>query len=454
MNLKQRFSVLFSFLFSILLAAVMVVVYYLSSNFRTEEFQDRLSEKAETTVKLLVEVKEVDYQLLKIIDKNTINRLYNEKILVFNDSLQLIYSSIDDATIHWTKEDLDYISKNKVLFKKSKEYDVLGQQYRFHNKPYYVLISAEDKYGNRKLSYLKYLLASAFLSGISLVWVLSFYLSKRSLQPLDKVRKQIQEITVKNLNTRLPETKREDEINALSQSFNQMMDRIDEAYSRQKEFTGNASHELRTPIARIVTQLENVLQNSNLNPQTEKTLKSITEDSYQLSDMVTSLLLLSELDNKGNVTAFRKIRLDEIIFHTSAQLSQQYPGFKLQFEIENTSERDIDIEIKGDETLLKTAIANLFKNAYAYSDNKIVKCLVRQNQDNIQLIITNTGEVPDVADTAILFNTFTRGSNTHHKPGSGVGLSIVQRVLQYHHASVVYNIYDNYINEVVLTFTN
>jgi hypothetical protein len=85
MTLIQRFSILFSFLFSILLAAVMMTIYYSFAYFRVEEFKDRLSEKAETTVKLLIEVKEIDYQLQKIIDRNTINRLYNEKTLVFND---------------------------------------------------------------------------------------------------------------------------------------------------------------------------------------------------------------------------------------------------------------------------------------------------------------------------------------------------------------------------------
>ena len=451
MNIKQRFSLFFSTLFSILLAAVMLVVYYLFSNFRTEEFKARLAQKAETTVKLLLDVKEVDYHLLKIIDRNSINRLYNEKTLIFDENMQLIYNSIDDATINWSRSDLEQIKKDNVVFRKTKEYDVLGLYYDFDERDYYVLISAEDKYGNSKLNYLKYLLLGAFLLGTAAVWMLSFYLSKKSLRPLDIVTRKIQEITDKNLKTRLEEQERQDEIHALSYSFNQMMDRIDKAYSRQKEFTGNASHELRTPVARIVTQLENLQQNKELDDCTRRSLKSISDDGYQLSDIVTSLLLLSQIDNIDGLAAFQKIRLDEIVFNTAAQLGKTYPDIKLQFEIENTTAHDVDIEVKGDETLLGIAVTNLLKNAYHYSDNKVVNCTIKQNADTVEIFITNTGEVPEVQDTSLLFRTFTRGSNVHSKPGSGVGLSIVQRIVHYHSATIAYNIYDR-LNEIVVTF--
>lgn len=453
MNLKLRFSLLFSFLFSVLLAAVMLIVYYLFSNFRKEEFEDRMMEKAQTTIKLLLEVKEIDYQLLKLIDRNTINNLYNEKILVFDDSMRLIYSSLDDIIINWSSEELDQIKKKGIVVKRNKGTDIVGIYFDLANRDYYVLVAAEDKYGKRKLNYLKYLLAGAFVVSTSLIWLLSFYLSKKSLAPLDKVRKQIQDITDKNLNTRLNASDSEDEISALSHSFNQMMDRIDKAYNRQKEFTGNASHELRTPIARIVTQLENIIANPQLPPEIKYSLKSISEDSYQLSDMVTSLLLLSEMEDKSYNRIFQPVRLDEIVFATSTQLRAHKPDFKLQFEIENTTSKDASLEIKGDETLLKIAVNNLFKNAYAYSDDKVVQCTVRQQEDTIQLLITNKGKAPEVSDPSTLFNTFTRGSNTANKPGSGVGLSIVYRILQYHNATVVYSIPDPYTNVITVTFT-
>ena len=134
MNLKQRFSIIFSLLFSALLGIVLLMIFSLFSQFRKEDFEERLQEKAITSIKLLVEVKEVDYQLLKIIDRNTIHKLYNEKILIFNDSLDLIYSSIDDAVISWDLDDLKYLRDNKTFFKRSNEYDVYGMYYDSNEK--------------------------------------------------------------------------------------------------------------------------------------------------------------------------------------------------------------------------------------------------------------------------------------------------------------------------------
>lgn len=451
MNLKQRFSIIFSSLFTLLLGLVLLLVFSLFSSYRKEEFHKRLEEKALTTIKLLVEVQEVDIQLLKIIDRNTLNELYHEKILVFNDSLELIYSSIDDAVVNWKPADLFYLKDHKTFYRQDGEYDLYGMYYDSNYKDYFALVSAEDKYGKRKLDYLKYLLVGAFVLGLVLVCTLSFYLSKRSLRPLDKVREKIQQITDKNL-IKLPELERDDEINALSRSFNQMIDRIDNAYKRQKEFTANASHELRTPIARIAAQLENILRRKNLDADTQAAVASVSEDIYELSDVVTSLLLLSSLDRETARGAFEKIRLDEVVYKASELISKNFPGSKLQFEIQNNTSRELDIEVQADETLLLIAVSNLLKNAHTYSENNVVQCVLQQNESDISLKIVNTGETPAEAELSGLVQPFVRGSNTKGIPGSGLGLMIVKRILDYFNASLVYNIPRLRTNELIVTF--
>lgn len=430
----------------------MLVVYFLFADFRQDEFVDRLAEKAETTAKLLVEVKEIDYNMQKLIDKNSIRKLYKEKTQVFDGNLKLIYSSNDKIDVTWPPDELRKIKEERQVFRKTKQFDVLGLYYAFQHKDYYILISAEDTYGYRKLDYLRYLLLGAFITGTTLVWAMSFSLSKKSLKPLDDFRKQIQEITDNNLTIRLSKAKREDEINALAGSFNQMMDRIDRAYNRQREFTGHASHELRTPVARIAAQLENLLHTDELGTTIKNQLTSMAEDAFQLSEIISSLVALADINNQQNNISLTKVRLDEILFDAAAELSGTYPDFRLKFEIENITERDTDIEIRADETLLKIVVINLLKNAYLYSDNQAVESLIKQGDKFLQIIITNTGNVPNVDDTGILFDAFYRGSNVSNKPGSGVGLSIVKRIVQYHQAKISYHIIDQNTNQVVVTF--
>jgi len=453
MNLKQRFSFIFSSLFSVLLATVTLTVYLLFAKFRQGEFSALMAEKAQTTAKLLIEVKEIDYKMQKIIDSNSINKLYKENTQIYNEDYKLIYNSNDTLTVNLTHTDLGQIKKKHRIFKKAEQHDILGLYYTYAGKHYYVVVSAEDTYDNNKLNYLKYLLLGAFITGTAVVWLLSFRLSKKALQPLDNFRKRIQEITDSNLKIRLSEAKREDEINALAHSFNQMMDRIDNAYNRQKEFTGNASHELRTPVARLAAQVENLIQRPDLDNAIRTNLTSIFEDTFQLSEIISSLVALADINSSEHQFSFNNIRLDELIFSVVADLSKVFPDFKLKFEIENNTGTAKEPEIAGDETLLKIALLNLFKNGYIYSDNHAPECLIRQDDRGVELLITNTGEVPKIEDTKTLFTAFYRGSNIGTVAGSGIGLSIVKRVLEYHKARIIYNIVDQNTNQVHISFS-
>lgn len=443
---------MFSSLFTIVLSIVMIVVYSLFEQFRAEEFKTILQEKAETTVKLLLEVNEVDSKLLNSIDKNTINQLYNSKTLVFDDSLKLIYSTNDNEVLVWTKTDLDYLKNNYTFFKRYTDKEVFGGYYDNKYNDYYVIVKAEDVYGLSKLEYLKYLLIASYIISNLLVWIISIYLSKISLDPLLVVTNKIKEITDKNLNVRLIEGIKKDEINDLSHSFNQMLDRIETAYRKQKEFTANASHELRTPISRIVTQLENIISKEDIDLNLKNTLISISEDSYQLSELVSSLLLLSKLDDTERLKQLKKVRVDEIIFASADIISKSHPDFKLSFEIVNSTDSDPDLEIKADDSILKIAFVNIFKNAYLYSIDKHTKCTINLNNNKLSVSIMNKGEHPKVEDPTKLFQAFYRGSNSQAQNGSGLGLGICKRIIEYHDASIKFNLLNDNINEVLIVF--
>ena len=363
----------------------------------------------------------------------------------------MIYSSDDTVKFNWSAEELRSIKNKHRVFKRTDHDIELGIYDVINNKGYYVLISAEDSFG-KNLRYLKYLLLGAFIIGTSIVWVLSFRLSKKAFKPLDNFKRKIQEITDSNLKIRLSQTNSEDEINTLARSFNQMMDRIDNAYNRQKEFTNNASHELRTPLARIATQIENLSNKKDLDLTTKVNLQSIFQDTFQLSEIVSSLLALADINSQEHHFSFVKLRLDEVVFSSISEITRVYPNFKLKFDIENATSNETDLEIYGDETLLKIAFTNLLKNAYIYSDNQSVECIIRQYNNYIELIITNSGETPDVKDTTTLFTTFYRGSNTRDIEGSGIGLGVVKRIIEYHNATIKYNIIDNNTNQLQVIF--
>jgi signal transduction histidine kinase len=453
MTIKKRIALYSSLFFSALFGLTSIIIYYQFSDFREEEFKERLEEKALTTMKLLAEVQEVDKTLLQLIDRNSIHKLYNEKTLVFDDSLQLVYSSVDDVVIRWTVDDLKKLKKEKTFFKIDGEYEVYGIHYDSQNIEYYALISAQDKYGKRKLQFLSFVLTTTFLIATAIVWLVSFNFTKRLLLPLDNFQKKITNISLNNLTERLVETERKDEINLIAKAFNQMMFRIENSYKNQQDFTANASHELRTPIARIITQLENLEQLEKHSPETQTYLQNIKTDANNMAELVSSLLTLSKISETQIDFTNNKKRIDEIIFDSIALVKKNYPDFSSSFELIENPEFEYDLDIFCNESLLKIAFSNLFKNAYLYSANKKAFVEIEQISKNQMAVrIKNNGNTIENAEQHKLYDTFMRGKNSQNKPGSGLGLPLSKRIFNYHNASLNYTVTNQNLNQFEVIF--
>ena len=454
LNLKQRFTVAFSLLFSILLGAVLIVIFALFARFRHDDFKTRLEDQLQTDLKLYVDVmKSEDSSIIEQVERDAISHLVNEAIYIFDNNQRLLYSidhNMPDPI--WKKEDLTKLNETSALHRRKGHYDIYGMKYTLGNQKYFGIIEAEDVYGNNNLNYLKYLLFGAYAFGVISVWLLSFYLSKKSLLPFDLLRRKIQNYSDPNLKTRLDISKRKDEIDGVATAFNLMMDRIDLAYSKQKEFTGHASHELRTPLSRITAQISNLRDERKLSPELDAELKDISEEAYQMADMVSSLLLFSKITNTEKLKTFPIIRVDELLFYCMNQKSEQYPELKFNFDISSSETMGKTFEINGDEGLLRIAILNIIKNAYLYSDIKEINILLKRESDLVVAEFTNSGKNPKLEDLNDLFETFSRADNSAGITGTGIGLSIVKRVIDYHQGTVKFTIPEPGLNRITLRF--
>ncbi|MBZ4042490.1 sensor histidine kinase [Flavobacterium hibisci] len=439
MTLKNRISLLVSLLFTILFGLASTVIFVLYSNFRKEEFRDRLEIKALSNIKLLVNVKEVDDQLLKMIDQNSINKLYDEKTLVFDSHFKLIYSSIDDAKINWSVDDLKYLKKHKTFFKQQGDYEVYGVFYDTKDRDFYALISATDDYGKRKLLFLRYTLIISYIFFTCICWVLTSLMVKKAMNPLSIFHQKIKNINENNLDTRVESKSNKNEIDLIANEFNFMMDRIEVSYQKQKEFTAHASHELRTPLSRITSQIENTIADPETSIKGKTFLSTILSDVNHLSELIHSLLVLSKIDT--NTSANDEIqRMDEILFSAIENLNKTFPDFVILFEIEESENLDTALEIKGNKNLLEIALSNVLKNACVYSDNKQAKVKISTQENHLIISVLNTGKTLSENEQRNLFQPFMRGENSKGTSGFGLGLRIVNRILTLHNAKIRYSV--------------
>jgi len=439
MTLKNRISLVVSLLFTILFGLASTVIFVLYSNFRKVEFRERLEIKALSSIKLLVNVKELDDQLLKMIDQNSINKLYDEKTLVFDSNYKLIYSSIDDAKINWSIEDLKYLKKHKTFFKQQGNYEVYGVFYDTNDKDFYALISATDDYGKRKLLFLRYTLIISYIFFTCICWVLTSFMVKKAMSPLRIFHQKIKNINENNLDTRIASESNKNEVDLIANEFNFMMDRIEISYQKQKEFTAHASHELRTPLSRITSQIENTISDSSTSDKGKSFLRTILSDVNQLTELITSLLVLSKIDN-NNQENDEVHRMDEILFSAIESVNKSFPDFVILFDMEESDNLDTALEIKGNKNLLEIALGNVLKNACAYSDNKQAEVKISTYENQLIISVLNTGKTLSETEQKNLFQPFMRGENSKGTSGFGLGLRIVNRILTLHKAQIRYSV--------------
>ena len=449
MSLKNKTALVISLLFSIIFLISATIIYLLFADFRKEEFESRLKEKALTSIKLLIEVEQVDRQLLKVIDQNSINKLYDEKTLIFDTDFQLIYSSLDDTKIKWTIEDLKNLKQNKTFFRKENENEVYGFFYDTNEKDYFALISANDSYGKRKLEYLFYILLVSYIILTILAWILTYKVVKNLLKPIDIFHNKLKGISENNLDNRIDVKESKDEIDLLAMEFNLMLERINKSYKKQQEFTSNASHELRTPLARLSTQLENRIVEEKLKELDSTFNINLLKDVNQLSELTNSLLLLSKLDSESSLLN-ENCRIDDLIFEAFEKMNKIYPELKMDFNLEEID----DLDIKGNKSLLDIAFLNLIKNSYLYSNNKLIEITVRGIKNQLMIIIANDGKTLSTEEQDKLFEPFARGENSKNISGLGLGLRIVKRILTKQKATIEYSISPQNKNVFTLTFLN
>jgi two-component system sensor histidine kinase ArlS len=451
MTLKTRISIFVTNLFLVLYLVMAASVILLFSEFRAEEFQDRLRQKAISTIELLIEIKQGDQSIIKNIDKQKADNLIDEKTLIFNKEFKLIYSSLYDTAYQWEANELKNLVSKKEFFKRRGDVETFGILYKYKNEDYYTMVSAVDTAGFRKLNYLTYVLFFSFLLFTLLAWFLTRTTVARLLKPLEQFLSKIKSINENNLGELIQVKSNNTELLILAQEFNLMLKRIDESLQHQSEFTANASHELRTPIARIIVQLENKI-NDPLTSQGDKIfLQKLVSDASQISELIHSLLILSK--NDKTIPSNEELnRLDEIIYDCIEKINTIYPDCKVYFDIEIENEQDDIIELRGTKSLLEIVFINLIKNAYSYSDNKEVHIKIIQKETAIHCHVLNSGKTISAEDQKRLFEPFMRGQNADGISGFGLGLRIVERILHIQKASIQYQSVGDNLNEFILVF--
>ena len=286
---------------------------------------------------------------------------------------------------------------------------------------------------NNKADYKKSsLLFSTLLSLLG--GVLTFFISGHALKPLCDFSKKIEEVQAQNLSDSRIEENKFSELNQLSVSYNKMLERLSEAFKLQRQFTANAAHELRTPLA--VMQLQIDLYNSSKHPNNDtsaqQTISMITEQTERLSKMVRTLLDMSELQT---IARDEEIAISALVEEVLADLEPlaQEKGINLIEKCDN-------VLLMGSDILIYRLVYNLVENAikYNFSGGTVTVTATQQNSQ-LHLTVEDTGNgIPEELKERI-FEPFFRldKSRSRELGGVGLGLALVREIVRVHNGSIL-----------------
>lgn len=270
------------------------------------------------------------------------------------------------------------------------------------------------------------------LAVILIAGVLTYFLAGRALTPVRKLSVRMEEVEAQNLSEPLEQSQTEDEVARLTRSFNGMLARLDRAFRTQRQFSANAAHELRTPLAVMRTELDVLKKRKAPTPaEYAQAIQRTSEQTERLSHLVDMLLELTDL---GTAPRNEHISLGALIEEVLFDLAQVADQKKVML-----CQEPGDAELIGSDLLIYRAVYNLVENAIKYNrPNGRVTVGVKRENDAVILRVADTGIGIAEENRTSIFDPFVRVDKSRSRAmgGAGLGLALVKDIAQLHGGSV------------------
>jgi signal transduction histidine kinase len=293
---------------------------------------------------------------------------------------------------------------------------------------YTVLVGAGSEAIESTVKTVLVLLAAASPIVTAVSATVTYLLVARSLRSVDAIRTRVADITTSDLAERVPVPANHDEISALAVTMNEMLARIEAGHDAQRRFVGDASHELRSPVAAILSALDVAAAHPEFLNE-ELATSTLRPEAQRMQSLVEDLLLLARADERGLTLQHKDVDLDDVASNEMGRLLR-----------ETTLTVDADLaptRLNGDRGGLSRAVRNLLENAARHADSRI-ELRVRRNGSSAVLTVGDDGPGIPEADRARVFDRFVRLDSARARSGggTGLGLAIVSEVVAAHGGSV------------------
>lgn len=258
-------------------------------------------------------------------------------------------------------------------------------------------------------------------------------LALKILKPISEIADNMNDISSENLDKRLSNSKTNDVIEKLSITFNNLLDRLGQSFTRERQFIGDIAHELKTPIATLKSGIEVTLSKERQKDEYKKALNDTLIDANKMSILVSNILDLAWIGADKSTTNYKVFNFSDSVLDL-IEISTKL-GMPKGIEIKSDVEKGL--KILGDEGKILRAILNLIENSIKYTVNKKpILISLQKSKTKAVLIIKDKGVGISKEEIDQIFNRFYRGSKTAKTVGSGLGLAISLGIIKAHGGNI------------------
>lgn len=431
MSLQKRITLWFTLLTLSVMVLFMGFLYFSAYKNRLNEFYTILEKEAITKINLLLDT-ELDAQTLQTIYRENREILYEVEVAIYDDEEQLVYhDAVDIDFVKESPEMFEEIRQNRSIRFIQEGWQVLGFVYEHGGKAFFVTAAAYDAYGYSKLENIRDTTLISLALGVLFIFFLGRYFARKIIRPVTEMIMEAEMISASSLHLRLKESNDQDELKQLAQTINRLLERLEKSFESQKQFVSYVSHELRTPLTAIITELEWALQQERNPEEYQETLDNVLTDGHGMAKLLSTLLDFAKANYDRSEVNFKPVRVDEILLDASTELQKSNPEYKIELDFAEHSEEE-EVTVEGNAYLLSIAFSNLMSNACKFSKDN--KCTVSISTNNHQAIVAFRDKGIGIPQQELdkIFTPFFRGQNKNFAKGSGIGLTLVKKIVDLH----------------------
>lgn len=444
-SIRLKITAWFSAIMILIVAATFGVILWVDYSVIQKTIQDNLIETVEDNVD------EIEY--FEDVDSNESDHNADQYIVYENGHLEIDDDFLDKvngiSTALYTETGKLLYGENLIPNETSKLVfsDRKVQKVEAEGVKYYVFdcalsfdgtaglwlrgIVSEDQ-GTQQLASIVRISAFALPALLLLAVIGGYWIASRALKPVHKIAEAASQINQgKDLSKRIDIGSGSDELHELTDVFNDMFSRLDEAFKAEQQFTSDASHELRTPMSVIMAQCEYTLEETRTPEEYTDALTVIRRQGGKMTRLIDDMLCFARLERNHSSYSKEKLNFSSIVEDVCEDMA-----LLRDKNITLTKKIEPDISISGNQMLLSRLLVNLISNAYRYGkeNGNIEVCL--NNNNGIVLSVIDDGIGIPADRQKQIFERFYRGDSARSSEGTGLGLAMVKEIAEYHNGKV------------------